>query len=65
MTPWSGKQKQGDAVVWTTLEGFFWFPRTLMDVQSLSYAYYDQPELIHQMNSDLLDFNLGLLREMQ
>ncbi len=65
MIPWAKRQKEGNAVVWTTFEGFFWFPRTLMDVEKLSYAYYDQPELIHQMNSDLLDFNLALLREMK
>ena len=65
MVPWADKQKEGDVVVWATLEGFFWFPRTLMTIEYLSYAYYDQPELIHQMNSDLLDFNLRLLREMK
>jgi len=65
MAPWAAKQKEGDAVVWTTLEGFFWFPRTLMTIEQLSYAYYDQPELVHKMNCDLLDFNLGLLREMK
>ena len=65
MVPWAEKQKEGQAVVWITLEGFFWFPRTLMDLEWLSYAYYDEPEVVHQMNSDLLDFNLSLLREMK
>ena len=27
-------------------------------------AYYDQPELIHRINNDLLGFNLGLLGKM-
>jgi uroporphyrinogen-III decarboxylase len=27
-------------------------------------AYYDQPELIHRINQDLLDFNLGLLEKI-
>ena len=36
---------------------FFWFPRTLMDLRGL-LAYYDQPELIHQINQELLEFNL-------
>jgi hypothetical protein len=51
--------------VWATLEGFFWFPRTLMNIERLSYGFYDQPELIHAINSDLLDFNLGLIRQMK
>ncbi len=65
MRPWAQRQKQGDAVVWMTLEGFFWFPRTLMDIEKLSYAYYDQPELIHAINSDLLKFNLTLIEKMK
>ena len=65
MLPWAKLQSQGEAVVWTTFEGFFWFPRTLMTIEKLSYAYYDTPELIHQMNSDLLDFNLALLRKIK
>jgi len=64
MRPWAGRQGEGQAVVWATLEGFFWFPRTLMNIEWLSYAFYDQPELIHAINSDLLEFNLGLIRQM-
>jgi hypothetical protein len=64
MVPWAKRQDEGSALVWATFEGFFWFPRTLMDVERLSYAYYDQPELIHMMNSDLLEYNLKLLRAM-
>lgn len=64
MPPWFGRQRAGDAVVWITLEGFFWFPRTLMGFSRLMLAYYDQPELIHRINQDLLDFNLGLLERI-
>jgi len=65
MRPWARRQRDGQAVVWATLEGFFWFPRTLMDIEKLSYAYFDQPELIHAINSDLLQFNLGLIEKMK
>ena len=65
MRPWAARQSRGEAVVWATLEGFFWFPRTLMDIERLSYAYYDQPELIHAINQDLLEFNLRLIRQMR
>ncbi|HET6455173.1 MAG TPA: uroporphyrinogen decarboxylase family protein [Armatimonadota bacterium] len=64
MGAWAEKQSRGEAVVWATLEGFFWFPRTLMGFMRLMYAYYDQPELIHRMNQDLLDFNLRLLGDI-
>ena len=64
MRAWAEKQKTGDAVVWVTFEGFFWFPRTLMDIEKLSYAFYDQPELVHAINNDLLQFNVNLLHQM-
>jgi hypothetical protein len=64
MRPWAARQARGEAVVWITLEGFFWFPRTLMDIEKLSYAFYDQPELVHRINQDLLDFNLRLLDQI-
>jgi uroporphyrinogen-III decarboxylase len=61
MRPWAARQARGDAVVWITLEGFFWFPRTLMGFTKVSLAFYDQPELIHRINRDLVDFNLKIL----
>jgi hypothetical protein len=64
MRPWAKKQASGEAVVWATLEGFFWFPRTLMDIGKLSYAFYDQPELVHAINRDLLEFNINLVEQM-
>jgi hypothetical protein len=65
MRPWAEKQKEGKVVVWATLEGFFWFPRTLMDIEKLSYAYYDQPELVHKINDDLLQSNLEIIQRME
>ena len=64
MLPWALRQTRGEAVVWATLEGFFWFPRTLMNIERLSYAFYDQPELVHAINHDLTEFNLRLIRQM-
>jgi len=60
MRAWAERQRRGDAVVWATFEGFFWFPRTLMGFSQLMLAFYDQPELLHQINRDLLDFNCRL-----
>jgi hypothetical protein len=61
MAAWAERQRRGDAVVWATLEGFFWFPRTLMGFEKLMFAFADQPELLHQINRDLLEFNFSLL----
>jgi hypothetical protein len=61
MTPWGQRQRAGAVVVWITLEGFFWFPRTLLGFERLMLAYYDQPELIHRINQDLLNFNFCLI----
>ena len=51
-------------MVWITLEGYFWFPRTLMGFTKISLAFYDQPELLHRINQDLTDFNLRILERV-
>jgi hypothetical protein len=64
MRPWAARQARGEAVVWITLEGYFWFPRTLMGFTKISLAFYDQPELLHRMNQDLTEFNLRILEQV-
>jgi uroporphyrinogen-III decarboxylase len=64
MRPWASRQAAGEVVVWITLEGFFWFPRTLLGFERLMLAYHDQPELLHRINEDLLAFNLRLLDQI-
>lgn len=64
MANWAERQRCGEAVVWATIEGFFWFPRTLMGFEKLMFAFGDQPELMHHINRDLLAFNLKLLDAM-
>lgn len=61
MGAWAERQRRGEAVVWCTVEGFFWFPRTLMGFEKLMFAFVDQPELLHEINRDLIEFNLNLL----
>ena len=65
MAPWAVRQGRGEAVVWCTFEGFFWFPRTLMGFEKLMLAMVDEPELIHAINSDLLEFNLRLFEQIR
>ena len=61
---WAGEQQAGIAAVWATLDGFFWFPRRLLGIENHFYTYYDQPELIHLICADLLDFHLRTLHEL-
>ena len=61
---WAETQRHGDAVLWFTLNGFFWFPRTLLGVEPHLYAFYDQPELLHEMNADLADWNLRVIEDL-
>jgi hypothetical protein len=65
MRPWAARQALGEAVVWITLEGYFWFPRTLMGFTQISLSFYDQPELLHKINEDLTDFNLKILEQVE
>ena len=64
MAAWAERQRRGEVVVWCTLEGFFWFPRTLMGFEKLMFAFADQPELLHEINHDLLQFNFRLLNKI-
>jgi hypothetical protein len=57
-------QGRGEAVVWFTLNGFFWFARSLLGVEPHLYAYYDQPELLHRINRDLADWHLRLITQI-
>lgn len=55
---WAEDQQRGDIVIWFTVVGFFWFPRTLFGIERHLYAFYDQPQLMHRMNHDLAEWIL-------
>ena len=61
---WARRQRQGAAVLWFTLDGFFWFPRSLLGIEPHLYAFYDQPELIHRINSDLAAWHLSIIEKI-
>lgn len=61
---WARLQKDGDAVLWITLDGFFWFPRILLGVENHLLAFYDQPELLQRICQDLADWHLRILDEL-
>jgi hypothetical protein len=64
MRPFAERQAHGEAVVWITLNGFFWYPRTLFGIERHLYAFYDQPALMHRINQDLVAYNVDLLKRM-
>lgn len=53
----------GDVVIWITLEGFFWLPRTLFGIENHLYAFYDDPELMHRINMDLAEYSIHLIEK--
>lgn len=48
-------QEKGKYSIRMNIEGFFWIPRELLGVEEHLYAFYDQPELIHEINRFTLD----------
>jgi hypothetical protein len=61
---WAGMQRRGEAVLWFTMDGFFWFPRTLLGIERHLYAFYDQPQLMHRMNEELADWMVRRIDEL-
>ena len=58
------QQSEGRAVLWFTLDGFFWFPRTLLGIERHLYAFYDQLELMHRINRDLAEWQISVIEEI-
>ena len=57
------KYEKGETIVWYTLQGFFWFPRVLFGDEAQLYAFYDYPELYHQICEDLLEWQIKMLHK--
>ncbi len=58
------RHDRGEIAIRLWLDGFFWFPRTLLGIEAHLYAFYDKPELIHRMNRDLAEFNRRALEAL-
>jgi hypothetical protein len=61
---WARRQQRGEAVLWFTLEGFFWFPRALLGIEPHLYAFYDEPDLIHRINADLAEWHVRVIEKI-
>ena len=55
---------RGDLIVRLWLDGYFWFPRTIFGIERHMYSFYDAPELMHRMNSELAAFNVRVVDEL-
>ena len=60
----AGAHGRGEFTVRFILNGFFWYPRRLLGIEGHLYAFYDQPELMHRINQDLLAFNLEAIKRV-
>ena len=54
----------GEYPIWFSLDGGFWFPRTILGIENHLYSFYDQPELYHRITDDLAEFQLRVLAKM-
>ena len=63
LTAYKDLHDKDDMVVWLTLDGLFWHPRELFGIEEHLYAFYDHPEIMHQMNQDLTEYNIRVVEE--
>jgi len=59
----AAEQEAGQAVIWISLSGFFWWPRVLLGIEPHLYAFYDQPRLMHRINRDQAAYTLRCLED--
>ena len=62
--PWAERQRQGESLNWITVDGFFWFARTLFGIEDHLLAFYEEPELMQRMNQDNADYLAYVLKAL-
>ncbi|MBE6546836.1 MAG: hypothetical protein E7668_05300 [Ruminococcaceae bacterium] len=55
-------RERGDTINFLTVEGFFWYPRTLFGIENHLYSFYDYPELYHDMCEAYSDWLINVFR---
>ncbi len=55
-------RERGDTIHFFTVEGAFWYPRTLFGIEGHFYSFYDCPELYHRLCEDYADWLLAVFR---
>lgn len=56
------QHEDGNTLHFLTVEGAFWYPRTLFGIENHLYSFYDYPELYNRMCDDLADWLVELFR---
>jgi uroporphyrinogen-III decarboxylase len=54
----------GDVFIWFSMDGAFWFPRTLFGIENHLYSFYDHPDLYHRILDDLADFQIRQMEKI-
>lgn len=57
-------RRQGDTIHFFTVEGFFWYPRTLFGIENHLYSFYDYPELYHLICEEYSDWLISVFRHI-
>lgn len=50
-----------DGILWVCLQGFFWHPRQIIGIAEHLMAFYDQPDLLLEIQDHLLEYNVSVL----
>jgi hypothetical protein len=61
---YAGEQARGVIFLWMQIDGFFWYPREILGIERHLFAFFDQPDVIHRINEDLVEFHLRTLGEV-
>lgn len=58
------RHDNGDISIRIWLDGFFWYPRRLFGIEPHFYSFYDYPELLEEINSDLCEYNIRAVKAL-
>lgn len=53
-------RRRGDTLQFFTVDGSFWYPRTLFGIEAHLYSFYDEPELYKRICYEYADWLCGL-----
>ena len=56
------ESERGEFMFELNLNGFFWWPRTIMGIENHLVSFYEQPELYHRICRDLLEYNIRVVK---
>ena len=57
------ESQNGEFMFELNLDGFFWWPRTLLGIENHLVSFYEQPELYHRICKDLLAYNVRAVKK--